>query len=189
MEWRYGCNTTAATLKEKEIAGQEITMAGLVTGLQERISKKGSPWGLLTIQDYTGSAEIRLFGDTYLKYKSICVTGVPIFIKASYQQGRFKPELLDFNIHQITLLENLQGTVVKSLTLNLDTKFNDSNLFEELSKYVTDEDNKASTVYIEFTDSSTTQRIKVRLNKKININQNFVKMLDAKEIEYQINQG
>lgn len=189
MEWRYGCNTTAATLKEKEITGQEITMAGLVTGLQERISKKGSPWGLLTIQDYTGSAEIRLFGDTYLKYKSICVTGVPIFIKASYQQGRFKPELLDFNIHQITLLENLQGTVVKSLTLNLDTKFNDSNLFEELSKYVTDEDNKASTVYIEFTDSSTTQRIKVRLNKKININQNFVKMLDAKEIEYQINQG
>lgn len=87
------------------------------------------------------------------------------------------------------MLENLQGTVVKSLTLNLDTKFNDSNLFEELSKYVTDEDNKASTVYIEFTDSSTTQRIKVRLNKKININQNFVKMLDAKEIEYQINQG
>ena len=189
MEWRYGCNTTAATLKEKEIAGQEITMAGLVTGLQERISKKGSPWGLLTIQDYTGSAEIRLFGDTYLKYKSICVTGVPIYIKASYQQGRFKPELLDFNIHQITLLENLQGTVVKSLTLNLDTKFNDSNLFEELSKYVTETENKASTVYIEFTDTSTTQRIKVRLNKKINIDQNFVKMLDAKEIEYQINQG
>ena len=63
-------------------------------------------------------------------------------------------------------------------------------LKDEPQEAVSEEtENKASTVYIEFTDTSTTQRIKVRLNKKINIDQNFVKMLDAKEIEYQINQG
>lgn len=187
IEWKFGCNTTAASFKEKEIAGQHITMAGLVSSLQERISKKGSPWGLLTIEDYTGSAEIRLFGDTYMKFKPMCVEGVPVFIEAKFTEARYNPGMIDLNIEQITLLENLQGDVIKNLTLKVDSSFNNPTLFEMLEQNIVEEDNKGAVIYIDLIDMETGQSVTVRLSSKIKVNRELIKLIENSEIDYEIN--
>ena len=188
IEWKYGCNTTASTFKEKEADGQHITMAGLVCGLQERMTKKGSPWGLLSIQDYTGTAEIRLFGENYIKYKPLCIVGLPIFIKASFSAGKYNSDMLDFNIEQITLLENLQGTVVKHITLHIDSDFNDSTLFEELDNYIAKEGDSGCDVFVSISDLKNQQIIKVRFAQQFNVSLGLIKWLDSKGIKYSINQ-
>lgn len=44
---------------------QEVTIAGLITSVERRISKKGNAWGLVTIEDMESSIQCMFFGKAY----------------------------------------------------------------------------------------------------------------------------
>ncbi|PZR55454.1 DNA polymerase III subunit alpha [Xylanimonas oleitrophica] len=47
-----------------------VTVAGLITSLQRKMSKNGNPWAAVTIEDLEGSVEVMFFGETYLAYST-----------------------------------------------------------------------------------------------------------------------
>jgi DNA polymerase-3 subunit alpha len=47
-----------------------VTIAGLITSLQRKMSKNGNPWAAVTIEDLEGSVEVMFFGETYLAYST-----------------------------------------------------------------------------------------------------------------------
>ncbi len=51
------------TLKEdpRKYDNKRLTIAGLVTGLDVRLNKKGLPWAIATIEDFSGSIEVLFF--------------------------------------------------------------------------------------------------------------------------------
>ncbi len=51
--------------------GSTVTIAGLITGLQRKMSKQGNPWAAVTIEDLDGSVEVMFFGETYLAYSAM----------------------------------------------------------------------------------------------------------------------
>ncbi|MBD5788081.1 DNA polymerase III subunit alpha [Cellulosimicrobium terreum] len=51
--------------------GSTVTVAGLVTSLQRKMSKNGNPWAAVTIEDLEGAVEVMFFGETYLAYSTI----------------------------------------------------------------------------------------------------------------------
>ena len=64
------CNTTCAEvgnrdLRETLAARQEITFGGLVTKVTQRFSKRGEPFGIVTIEDFNGPGELALFGEEW----------------------------------------------------------------------------------------------------------------------------
>ena len=48
-----------------------VTIAGLITSLQRKMSKQGNAWAAVTIEDMEGSVEVMFFGETYLAYSAI----------------------------------------------------------------------------------------------------------------------
>ncbi|MBD8079181.1 DNA polymerase III subunit alpha [Cellulosimicrobium arenosum] len=50
--------------------GSTVTVAGLVTSLQRKMSKNGNPWAAVTIEDLEGAVEVMFFGETYLAYST-----------------------------------------------------------------------------------------------------------------------
>ena len=71
-----GMQSVLASLREMSIAhlidraktmpdGQQVTLAGLVTGVDRRVSKKGNPWALVTIEDMESSIQCMFFGKVY----------------------------------------------------------------------------------------------------------------------------
>ncbi|GII99481.1 DNA polymerase III alpha subunit [Sediminihabitans luteus] len=66
-------DTSVATLMADEDRqdGSTVTIAGLVTSLQRKMSKNGNPWAAVTIEDLEGAVEVMFFGETYLAYSTI----------------------------------------------------------------------------------------------------------------------
>lgn len=189
MEIEYGCNTKASELKEKEIEGQEITMGGLVVGMQERTTKTGSLWGIMTIEDYSGSAEIRLFGKNYLEYRNFGITGTPVYIKATYNAGRFNTDRLDLNIQSITLLDDIKGKIVKNITLYMDSSTKEeTEVFKEIKAISNEQSDANGDLYIIINDSTSSQTIKLRSRNKIPINRKLIKLLNDWNINFKINE-
>ncbi|MGP7961392.1 DNA polymerase III subunit alpha [Sanguibacter sp. A247] len=51
--------------------GSTVVIAGLITGLQRKMSKNGNPWAAVTIEDLEGSIEVMFFGETYTAYSTV----------------------------------------------------------------------------------------------------------------------
>jgi len=62
--------------------GTIITIGGIVSGLQRKMTKQGSPWAIATVEDLEGAIEVLFFPQTYTQYAMqlaedavICVKG------------------------------------------------------------------------------------------------------------------
>jgi DNA polymerase-3 subunit alpha len=51
--------------------GSTVTVAGLLTSVQRKMSKNGNPWAAVTVEDLEGAVEVMFFGETYLAYSTI----------------------------------------------------------------------------------------------------------------------
>ncbi|MBS1698354.1 MAG: DNA polymerase III subunit alpha [Actinobacteria bacterium] len=52
--------------------GDQVTVAGLVTGVQHRVAKaSGNPYGMITVEDFHGEITIMFMGKTYLEFQSM----------------------------------------------------------------------------------------------------------------------
>lgn len=162
-------------------------MGGLVTGLQERISKKGSPWGIMTVEDFSGSAELKLFGESYLEYKKFGTPGTPVLISAQVQPGRFNPEKLDLRIKGMSLLSELKTPMVRDITINLNHDYSDSATFREIRSLMTEGENNQADLYFEITDPDSSTKVTLRCKKKVAVGRKLVNMLKDNDIPFRIN--
>ncbi|MCB0520659.1 MAG: DNA polymerase III subunit alpha [Lewinellaceae bacterium] len=113
-------NFTTCTLEElEERKGQQIKVAGIVTNVSHRISKKGTGWGTFTIQDFNGSLEFPLFSDDYMKFKGFFEQGNCVFITGQYEPRWGREDEFQLRIKEVTLLENASKNLANSITLKL----------------------------------------------------------------------
>ncbi|WP_431167918.1 hypothetical protein, partial [Tenacibaculum halocynthiae] len=68
----------------KDIAkyeGPALTLAGIVTVVQHRVSKAGKAWASYIVEDYNDRFEFRVFGEQYLKLKHFLIPNSFLFVK------------------------------------------------------------------------------------------------------------
>ncbi len=75
------CSISSLTADEHPDGGI-ITIGGIVSGLQRKMTKQGNPWAIATVEDLEGSIEVLFFPQTYQQYAMslsedavICVKG------------------------------------------------------------------------------------------------------------------
>ncbi|MBQ0049440.1 MAG: DNA polymerase III subunit alpha [Bacteroidales bacterium] len=100
-------------------ANQEVRLGGIVTNLRTGMTKKGNQFGIATIEDYSGSGEIALFGNEWVNWSKYMVVGYSLYITARVQPKQYRPEELELHITQISLLNDVKDTLVQGLTLTI----------------------------------------------------------------------
>ncbi len=113
------CNTDIASLRNNlaEFKDKEISIAGMVTTATQKATKRGTYFGVFTLEDFTGSTELRIFAEPYLKMKHLLVPGNNLFIRARVEGSVYDPTNLNINIKEIFLLEEALNRVINKLTL------------------------------------------------------------------------
>jgi DNA polymerase-3 subunit alpha len=111
------CTTTLNNVLQPEYKDKDVMVAGIVTKAIERTTKTGKPFGMLTLEDYTGKIELALFGEDYIKFKNYLIPGQYLTLR-----GKVKPKLnaidmLDLKITQIDFLQDLRKKCLKSIKL------------------------------------------------------------------------
>jgi DNA polymerase III subunit alpha len=97
---------------------QTIRLACLVTGALHRISQRGSKYGILALEDFSGKAEITLFGETYMRYLNYFEPGTCLFVTGRFEKWEKRNEW-NFRISEICLLETVKKTLTKVLELSI----------------------------------------------------------------------
>ena len=130
-EMRYCTNHSLVEMDnlEKLKGSSDLRFGGVITKTGRGISKQGTPFGSLTVEDYDGSYEFRLFGNDYANYSNFlqpeCV-GWFVFIKGEVtaksfkdKDGNMKEAFTRFNLREISMLDGTLDKVAKSISFRM----------------------------------------------------------------------
>ena len=189
MEINYGCNTTCADWEAKQKDGAQLAIGGLVTDFSEKIGKKGNPWGILSIEDFSGKAEVRLFGRNYEEMKGRLQKGDAVYIKARFQQGRFNPNYLDVNFEEITPLDRKRGMLANAVTIALQGDFASEGFFKALEKYElqkNSEKGRKGDLYVKILEPERRQVVKLHSRKHYDLDKSLIALLGEWAIPFHV---
>ena len=75
------CSIVSLMSDETRADGSMVTICGLVTSLQRRMSKNGNPWAAVTLEDIDGAIEVMFFGETYVAYSTVLAEDAVLTIR------------------------------------------------------------------------------------------------------------
>jgi DNA polymerase-3 subunit alpha len=185
----YVCNTGVAELNEKEtLRGRELLLGGIVTGFREGMTKKGSPYGILKIEDFTGSAEIPLFGNNYVEYSKYGKLGMYLLINGKVEPRQWRGEDLELQIGNIRLLQDEKDKLVEKISIVLPIHSMDEEIITELSVLIKNNPGN-SLLYFKVVDGENNIALNlVAQNNKLNVTRGLIDFLAGNEnIEFKIN--
>ncbi|MEG1916727.1 MAG: DNA polymerase III subunit alpha [Muribaculaceae bacterium] len=187
MELQYGCNTHLNDLANAaEKVNMELTFGGIVTTYTVRPTKTGSKFGIIKIEDYSGSTDIRLFGQNYVNYANYGEIGLPILVHGTYQKNKYN-DRIDLNINKIELLDNVKGKLIHSITINLyDTEVS-ATIHTLLKDFMTDSTENRGELFFCLKDEEMKRSVKLKSRFKMPISRNLVNFLTEQEISFEIN--
>jgi DNA polymerase-3 subunit alpha len=150
----YVCNAHMADMADKEkFKNKELSLGGIVTGFREGMTKQqGKPYGILTLEDFTGSGEIALFGNDYIDYAKYGKPGMYLFIRGRVEQRKFG-NAFDFRIKSISLLQDEKEKLIAKLNISLPIDELDNILVVDLSNLLTQTKGKTK-LFFNVTDKS-----------------------------------
>ena len=82
-------------------AGQNVRLGGIVTAVRSGTTKNGKPYGVATIEDFSGTGEIALFGDNWVKWGAFLSVDRSVLISGTVEKHRFKEGEYELRIGHI----------------------------------------------------------------------------------------
>jgi DNA polymerase-3 subunit alpha len=89
------------------------------------------------VEDYTGSAEIALFGNDWAQWKGyLTQTGNLVYITGKVQGRQYRPEILELKIGKIEFLPDVKDRLIQSITIMVNSSNLESDDVAELCKHI-----------------------------------------------------
>ncbi|MGB7982658.1 MAG: DNA polymerase III subunit alpha [Candidatus Nanopelagicales bacterium] len=95
----------AALASDERVDGQMVSVAGLVTSVQRKVTKaKGEPWAIVTLEDLAGSVEVMCFPTLYATAGLLLAEDVVVVVRGRLDKGEDTPKLraMDISVPNIT---------------------------------------------------------------------------------------
>ncbi len=108
--------TIAALLMDERADATIATVGGLVTAVQRKTTKQGSPWAIVTLEDLEGSVDIMVFPQTYAAVSTLLVDDSVVIVRARVDRSDDDGvRLVALEISQPDLSEAVSGPVRVSM--------------------------------------------------------------------------
>ena len=103
-----------AQLVEEATDGQVVTVAGILSGVQRRITKQGRAWASATIEDLDGSIEVLFFPNTYDLVGQYVAEDAIVAVRGRVERRDDQPRLMamDLSIPDTTAPEATKPVVL-----------------------------------------------------------------------------
>jgi DNA polymerase III subunit alpha len=118
LEMDNFCNCTLD--KVMETRNKDLSIAGIVTKANIRQTKTGKSFVIFSIEDYSDTIEMALFGEDFLKLGHWIKPGEFLYIKGKVQQRYKSADLWEFKPGTIQLLADIRTKLLKNILVNID---------------------------------------------------------------------
>ncbi|WP_024288699.1 DNA polymerase III subunit alpha [Cellulomonas sp. KRMCY2] len=109
------CSIATLMADDTRADGSMVTVCGLITSLQRKMSKNGNPWAAVTLEDIDGSVEIMFFGETYLAYSTALAEDAVVTIRG---RVRRRDETMQLQAVEVWL-PDVSSVETKPVTITL----------------------------------------------------------------------
>jgi len=193
IEIKSFCNAGIAHLNDlATYVNRELTMAGVITDVQHRISKNGKGWAAFTIEDYTDTFEFRIFGEEYLKFRHFLMINsfayLKVFVKEGWinrDTGKKSDPRMQFN--SFMLLQDVMSSYAKKLTIKLNIEeLKDAQIRQLKDTLIAHQGDHP----INFIVYEMEEQIKVNLHsrkQKVRISTELLQQLNDDQIHFKLN--
>jgi DNA polymerase III subunit alpha len=109
------CSIGQLLLDEERPENSPITITGLITSVQRKITRKGDSWAVVTIEDLDGGIDVLLFPGTYQLAGSLLTEDAIVTVKGKLSRSKDQPEIRAEEVTVPDLEDGPSGPVVVSL--------------------------------------------------------------------------
>ncbi|MDE6268324.1 MAG: DNA polymerase III subunit alpha [Muribaculaceae bacterium] len=184
MELTHGCTPIAKATAEP-VLDQEVSFGGIVADFKSKPSRKGGMYGVLKVEDFSGSFEIFLFGKDYINFHNFGVPGTIIYVTGTF---RTRPDSSEprFNLQSIRMLEEMQGKLIQGFTIMLDAASLTPQLHALLDEYsrVTDTDSRLPWKF-RVHDPALGRSVTLSSSRRMPVTRQLLTALDDLNISYE----
>ena len=186
------CNTSCPELADRGAAlkdRDDITLGGIVTGVQTRFSAKtNKPWGIITLEDFTGSGELMLFGDDWLNLNGKFMEGAAVYVTGKMQSRFYNNDQKELKVTNVELLQTVKEKAIERVTISMNTDKLEDQIVADLGEII--DSNPGNTqLYFLLHDSTGKKHVLLRSNSKtVNLRYDLIQYIEQNEaLEYKIN--
>lgn len=109
------CTIGQLMMDEDRQDGSPITVSGLVTSVQRKITKRGDAWALVTVEDLDGAIDVLLFPSAWQLAGHVIAEDAIITVKGRLSRQKDQPEIHGQEVSVPDLSDGPSGPVVISL--------------------------------------------------------------------------
>src|SRR5688572_99428 len=109
------CTIGQLMLDEERGDGSPITISGLVTSVQRKITKRGDAWAMITLEDLDGAIDVLLFPSAYQLASTYLTEDAILTVKGRLSRSKDQPELHGQEVTVPDISDGPSGPVVISL--------------------------------------------------------------------------
>ncbi len=182
------CMELGKDADKEELAKLEVvTVGGIVTDLREGFTKRGTPFGIVTLEDYEGAGELAFFDD-WSQWRGKFIKGSSLYIKMKFEKKFPTSTYISSKVLDVEYLVDVRDKFIRKLTLlvNVDdlTELDATELVNEIEK-------SPGQVEVDVLCHSVKLMRPVNLvsqTRRVGVTKNLIDFLDSKSaIEYRIN--
>ena len=188
MILKHMCNTTCPELADKEALAKKetVTFGGVVTAVKSRFSRNGSPCGFVTIEDFTGSGELALFGEEWARWRGALQESCTVYVTAKAQRRFRDSAVFDLRIGDIQFMQTVKEKSIDRLTIYLDSDHLDATSVSDLVAMIDSNPGKTA-LYLHIHDAQGNVQLRSK-KKQVEMSYMLMQFLDnAEGMSYTIN--
>ncbi|GGO02525.1 DNA polymerase III subunit alpha [Microbispora rosea subsp. aerata] len=108
----------AALQDESRPDGQIVTVGGILSGLQRKVTKKGDTWVLTMLEDLEGSIEVMIFPSAYQLCATVLAEDAIVFVKGRIDKREDVAKIIAMEVTAPDLTAENGGPLVVSMPIN-----------------------------------------------------------------------
>ncbi len=186
------CNTRCDELADVgNLAGREdVTIGGIVTAVRTGFTKTGKPFGIVTLEDFVGSGELALFGETWGDKSGFFTVGASVYVT-----GKVKPRFSynpdgpkDLGITGVEFLQTIKERAIDRITISLTSDLLDDQVVEELGELIAAHPGKTK-LFFQLHDLTGKNHVLLRsTTKTVDVKSELIQYIEqSPALDYKIN--
>ena len=169
-------------------AGKTFKVAGLITEVQHRVTKTGKNFGSFIIEDFSGKTDFVLWSDDYVRFQNYLEIGNNVFITGFFRNRFNQPNVFEFKVQTMQLLETVKQTLTRGIELNINASAVTKEMVNFLEKNVKRHAGKSSLKLNIYEPVENLNVSLVNYEKGFEMNDEMAEFLfDNKDVEVKVN--
>ena len=187
------CNAHCAELADRCAAlydREDVVLGGIVTGVQSRFGKNNKPWGIITLEDFSGSGELVLFGEDWLNLNGKFIEGAAVYVTGKMAQRFSYSDQKELKIGNVELLQTIKDRAIDRITISVITDHEqmDVRVVEELNEIISEHPGNTK-LFFQLRDSLGKNHVLLRARERtVDVKHQLIDFIDEQPaLSYKIN--